>query len=68
MDSKWTLWTTLACTLALGAAAEAGGIDPGRVHVPAAPGLPKDNALVLAGPGVRTAIIIGDVQPPYRFP
>ena len=68
MDGKWTLWTSLACMLALGCAAEAAGVDPARVQVPAAPDLPEGNALVLAGPGVRTAIIIGDEQPPYRFP
>jgi len=59
-----------ACLAALTCVGARAGtrIDPARVHLPAAPAIPEDNSLVLAGPGVRAAILIGDEQPPYRFP
>ncbi|MBM4039390.1 MAG: DUF4838 domain-containing protein [Planctomycetes bacterium] len=49
-------------------AAAAPAADPARVVLPAPPEVPADKALTIVGPGLRTAIVIGDAQPPYRFP
>lgn len=42
--------------------------DSARVVVPGPPAIVPAQALTLVGPGLRTAIVIGDSQPPYRFP
>ena len=58
----------IAAILGQAAAWAGGAAGPARVGVPAPPEIAADKALVLVGPGVRTAIVIGDEQPPYRFP